>query len=364
MNYEEYKEKSISGRYITLEHITPLLKSLSDRFELSIIGTSVKGEDIPMVKVGSGAYKVLAWSQMHGNESTTTKALIDFFRFLSGQEELGMAILNGFTVYVIPILNPDGAKAYTRVNANQVDLNRDAQNLTEPESQVLRSVYNTFKPDLCLNLHGQRTIFNVGTTPKPATVSFLSPAFDEARGISESRLMAMKLICAMNNDLQKIIPGQVGRYDDGFNPNCVGDAFQMQNVPTILFEAGHYPQDYDREVTRKLIFNSYLSLFESLIRNTYNVYRQSDYQEIPENGKYFFDILIKNIGQLEDRYEKYDSVGIMYVETLINGKIVFKPTVTQQKVENHHVGHKLFDCSKSTDRELLMNLPEILSLLH
>ena len=51
-----------------------------------------------------------------------------------------MHILKACTLYIIPILNPDGAKAYTRLNANEVDLNRDAQDLSQPESKVLRAV--------------------------------------------------------------------------------------------------------------------------------------------------------------------------------------------------------------------------------
>jgi murein tripeptide amidase MpaA len=38
------------------------------------------------------------------------------------------------------MLNPDGAKTYTRENANKVDLNRDSQDLTQPESKILRKL--------------------------------------------------------------------------------------------------------------------------------------------------------------------------------------------------------------------------------
>ena len=51
------------------------------------------------------------------------------------------------------MVNPDGAKLYTRVNANEVDLNRDSVNLSQPESKVLRNVFEEFKPDYCFNLH-------------------------------------------------------------------------------------------------------------------------------------------------------------------------------------------------------------------
>ena len=75
------------------------------------------------------------WSQMHGNESTTTKALFDVFNTLISNNPIIKHILNACTLYIIPILNPDGAEAYTRVNANAVDLNRDAQELISTRKQ-------------------------------------------------------------------------------------------------------------------------------------------------------------------------------------------------------------------------------------
>ena len=71
----------------------------------------------------------------------------------------------------------------------------------------------------------------------------------------------------MNNELQKYIPNQVGRFDDSFNINCIGDMFQSLNVPTILFEAGHYQGDYEREETRKYIFVALMSSFQFIYNN-------------------------------------------------------------------------------------------------
>ena len=143
------------------------------------IGNSVKGKPIYAVTIGKGQKKILMWSQMHGNESTTTKALFDVLNTLTSNNPIVKHIINACTLYVIPILNPDGAEAYTRVNANAMDLNRDAQDLSQPESKVLRQAFMSFKPHFCYNLHGQRTIFSAGNTNNPATVSFLSPAQDE-----------------------------------------------------------------------------------------------------------------------------------------------------------------------------------------
>ena len=66
---------------------------------------------------------------------------------------------------------------------------------------------------------------------------------------------------------QHYIPNQVGRFDDSFNINCVGDYFTAQNTPTILFEAGHFKEDYERDEVRKFIFISLLAAFSDADEN-------------------------------------------------------------------------------------------------
>ncbi len=234
----KYKEQNLSGRYINNNHVLPIIESLRLNLEIEEIGKSVLNKPIFSFLIGKGDKKILIWSQMHGNESTTTKSVFDLLNTLLNETNKYVnEILSSCTICIIPILNPDGAEAYTRLNANNVDLNRDAQNLSQPESRILRDMFKQFKPDYCFNLHGQRTIFSAGNTKHPATVSFLAPAQDTACTITETRKKAMELILAMNTNLQEQIKGQVGIYDDAFNINCVGDQFQSLNVPTILFEA-------------------------------------------------------------------------------------------------------------------------------
>ncbi len=158
----KYREPHLNHRYITNTHIEPLLDQLKKSIPIEVIGTSVLNNPIYGLQIGTGPKRILMWSQMHGNESTTTKALFDLLHTLLSDDPAIAAILKACTLYIIPILNPDGAQAYTRVNANDVDLNRDAQALTQPESKVLRAVFESFKPHYCYNLHGQRTIFSAG----------------------------------------------------------------------------------------------------------------------------------------------------------------------------------------------------------
>jgi hypothetical protein len=295
MNYlqlhEQNKENSLFGRYITLHHIEPLLQ----KYKVETIGKSVLGKPIYKLEFGTGKTKILMWSQMHGNESTTTKGLFDFINFLHSNTNESKRILSKFTFCILPMLNPDGAELYTRENTNGIDLNRDAQNLSQPESIILRNIFNEFQPHYCYNLHDQRTIFGVDDTGKPATVSFLAPAFNESRDINAVRLKAIHVIVAMNDVLQQYIPNQVGRFDDSFNINCVGDTFQYLNVPTILFEAGHFPNDYEREETRKYIFIALFSGIEFLHENDIVISKIDDYLKIPQNKVVFYDFVYKNV---------------------------------------------------------------------
>ncbi|MBU2946353.1 M14 family metallopeptidase [Zobellia uliginosa] len=348
-DYSLIKEKSVGGRYVINEQILQFLENNNRKLLIRAIGKSVQEREIKSLKLGTGPIKILMWSQMHGNESTTTKAVLDFINYLNADFAVASFILERCTLMIIPMLNPDGAAAYTRINANDIDLNRDAQNRTQPESVVLRKAFDDFEPHYCFNLHDQRTIFNVGNTPKPATVSFLAPAHDPERTISKTRGVSMQLIVAMNKTLQEIIPGQVGRYDDGFNSNCVGDSFQMLHVPTILFESGHFPKDYERERTREFIFRAMISAVQTIAENKIDNYKRDDYFQIPENGKLFFDILIKNAEIIDSSLKESASIGVLYKEILSKGRVEFEPVIDKRGVLSDYYGHEIYDCSNEAD---------------
>nr|WP_293300455.1 M14 metallopeptidase family protein [Allomuricauda sp.] len=355
-----YKERSIQNRYINLEMLEACLNT-RPASALKILGKSVQGEPLYAFSLGKGETRILMWSQMHGNESTTTKAVWDMVNYLESNE--GSTILETCTLMIVPMLNPDGAKAYTRVNANEVDLNRDAQELTQPESQALRDLFEKFEPHYCFNLHDQRTLFSAGHSAKVATVSFLSPANNEERDITPNREVAMKLIVAMNETLQSMVPEQVGRYDDGFNANCVGDTFQMLGVPTILFEAGHYPKDYMREDTRKYIFHALIKALTTISKGEIDKYSTLDYFKIPENEKLYYDILVHDPQVLNPELDPGISLGIRFKEVLDGNRILFRPELGDMGKLNGFYGHETFNCLDQKDLELLSGHKEILDFI-
>lgn len=345
--YEVAKETSLFGRYITNEHIEPLLEKLKQHFTVGIEGYSAEGLPVYNITVGTGANRIFIWSQMHGNESTTTKAIFDFLNFLTQGSEQAATLLQNFSFYILPLVNPDGARLYTRENANRVDLNRDSVNLSQPESKLLRQAFENFKPDYCYNMHDQRTIFGVGEgRAKPATVSFLAPSYNEEREINPCRQAAINLIAAMNDTLQKYIPEQVGRFDDSFNINCIGDMFQSLGVPTVLFEAGHYENDYEREITRKMIFFALFSGFITINENVLVVNRNSDYFNIPQNKIVFYDFIYKKVKINYENKEKITNFASQYKEVLIDKSVKFRAFIREIDNLDGCFGHAEFDCNE------------------
>jgi len=137
------------------------------------IGTSVKGRAITAYRFGTGASLIVYDGTLHGNERSAEYTLTSWIDYLERNYD---SIPAGRTIVVIPVVNPDGAANSNRVNAHNVDLNRnfDTSNwkqsvtmpggsvnsngggnypLSEPESAALAGYIATYKPRLVLDYH-------------------------------------------------------------------------------------------------------------------------------------------------------------------------------------------------------------------
>ena len=330
--FEEQKESSLFGKWITFENIENLFQKHQAIFEMKQLGFSEQERPIYTLKIGSGTKRILLWSQMHGNESTATRALFDLFNCFSNTTSVELeTILKECTLVFIPMLNPDGAQAYTRVNGNNIDLNRDAVNRVAKESKLLRGILEEFNPQFCFNLHDQRTIFGVEGTKNPATISFLAPSEEETRAITAGRKQTMNVIVAMNEMLQNIIPHFVGRYTDEFYPTATGDNFQKLGYNTILIESGHYPEDYQREKSREFTFYSILQgIYHIATAASFTEYE--DYFKIPNNDKIFYDVIHRfSNGKKDEAYQ--------YKDEIIENKLVSKLEKVVENTLKNEIGH-------------------------
>lgn len=314
--YLLFKETALKHRRFKHKDIILLIQKAAQTgvFEFKKLGESTEGRSINLLKAGSGKTVVLLWSQMHGNEPTATQALFDIFNFFNDTEHFKAEkeqILGNLSLYFIPMLNPDGAEAFKRRNGLNIDLNRDAARLVSKESRIFKQLRDEILPDFGFNLHDQNPYYTVGKSSKPATISFLSPAYNFEKDIDDKRKHSMQAIALMNRVLQKYIPGQLGRYFDAYGPTSMGDNMQKWGTRMMLIESGEYPGDPERQEVRKLNFIAILSALKAMAQGVCEEIDYEEYLQIPEiSDAKLFHLLIRN-ASVEQNGQKFTiDIGI------------------------------------------------------
>ncbi len=110
------------------------------------IGHSVNGRPLVVRHVGreDAAKRVLIIAGQHGDEHLAREAVA---ALLDGdfRQEIQVAALSD--------ANPDGSAANQRRNAAGVDLNRDHQLLTSPETQAIHAFARRWRPQVIVDMH-------------------------------------------------------------------------------------------------------------------------------------------------------------------------------------------------------------------
>jgi hypothetical protein len=359
LKYGIYKETGLDQLWITHSDILPKILKLLKIDNLSVLetGESIEGRSIFKIKIGQGTTRILVWSQMHGNESTATKAIFDLINFFTADDEfydLKNMILNELEIHFIPMLNPDGAEKFIRENAIHIDLNRDALSFQSPESRILQKIKDDIKPEFCFNMHDQNRYYSVGRTELPPALSFLAPPSGYNNPANNARQNAMKIIVYLKSVLDTYIPDRIAKYSDDHEPRSFGDNFNRQESAVILIESGYLKNDLCKEKIREYNFISLLSAFTAISEKTYTQCSIADYSEIPENneGK-IFDLFLKGVKIIYCGNEFKIDIGInrhdLPCETV-------KETYTEGVIEglgdlSTCSGHEIIDCSGLTANE-------------
>ena len=339
-SHDLFKEKTITKRrfgYQTLMNRIDTLKK-NPMFEVSLATKSSEGRDIYLIKCGTGKTTVMLWSQMHGDEPTATMALADIFNFLENKKDsskreinpilgnLREELLKKCTFYFIPMLNPDGAEAWTRYTTLGIDMNRDALALQTPEGQLLKQLIFDIKPDFGFNLHDKNRRYSAGQTGNLATMSFLATAFNQAEDINRTRKRAMQVIVGMNQAVQTYIPKAVGRWMSDFEPRAFGDNIQKWGTTLILIESGGYKNDPEKQYIRKLNFVSIITGLQMIASKSYKKQDIKEYEQLPLNSKTIYDLIIRNI-------------------TIKKGQTIFKADIAINRNERPVTGKDYFTTS-------------------
>jgi hypothetical protein len=322
-SYESFKEKSLEDRRFKHSDIVPLIERLQNKniFKVEKVGKSIEGRDIYLISLGTGKTKVFLWSQMHGDEPTATAALFDMFNFFSDQNafsELKKFLLSNLSIYIIPMVNPDGAEIFQRRNIVEIDLNRDVVRLQTPEAQILKNVFDTLKADFGFNLHDQGRDYSVGNSCNPASISFLAPSPNYEKSLTAPRENAMKLIGHTTEILNDFIPGHIAKYTDDYEPRAFGDNFTKWGTGVVLIESGGWRGDREKQFLRKINYVAILSALNSIASGSYSKTDVRVYESIPQNEKFMMDFILKNLKLKREGKDYIIDIGINFEEENID----------------------------------------------
>jgi hypothetical protein len=295
--YDRFKALEITSRQFSQAEMLSWIDPLAERgpFKRTVAGTSAGGRTIPLFEFGSGPPRAFLWSQMHGDEPTATMALVDMMRFLHAAPEHPVAstIRSRLTLYLLPMINPDGAELFQRRTAQAIDLNRDAARLATPEARILKGVRDSLKPQFAFNLHDQSPRYTVGSTKRVAAFSLLAPPVGEGNPSSPARNEAILVAALIASTLNRFVPGHVSRYDDTFEPRAFGDNVQRWGSSTVLVESGGWPGDPEKMHLRKLNFVLLLTALYSIATGDYRQADPASYSELPTNRERLYDVIIR-----------------------------------------------------------------------
>ena len=351
-SYENFKEKSLTNRRFKHSDIVPLMEQLKNKnnFKLNKVGKSIEGRDIYLISLGTGKTNVFLWSQMHGDEPTATAALFDIFNFFLDENafsELKKFLLSNLSIYLIPMVNPDGAAEFQRRNIVEIDLNRDVIRQQTPEAKILKNVFDSLKVDFGFNLHDQGRDYSAGNSTNPASISFLAPSPDYEKSITAPREKAMKLIGNMVNVLNEFIPGHIAKYTDEYEPRAFGDNFTKWGTGVVLLESGGWRGDREKQFLRKINYITILSALNSIASGSYANTDLNIYDSIPQNEKFMMDLILRNLKVKKDNIEYVIDVGINFDEVNVNGAKDFYLKAEIEDVGDLSVfaGYEEFDLS-------------------
>ena len=317
--HESHRFVTIPAPCLSPELLATEIRRLIDTHPADIavetIGTSFHGKEIRLLSIGRGQKSILLWSQMHGDEPTATPALLDLADYLAREADRPeiKGILSAFTLRMIPMLNPDGAAAYERRNAQGIDINRDALMLTTPEGRLLKSIRDRFSPILGFNLHDQSRRITVGDTGVLSSISLLAVAGDAKGTMTPGRLRAKRAASLIAQTLSPLIPSGIARYDEDWNPRAFGDNITNWGTPVVLIESGGFPTGGGFPELTRLNFVALVKVLEGLSRNDLALISPLLYDGLLRNeADAYADVALMGVSILEPRSGKWFEADIAF----------------------------------------------------
>lgn len=180
-----------------------------------IIGKSLLGRDIFMIKEGSGEKKLLLNGAHHGIEYITAKICMDFCFYIKGK-------VKNWSIFMIPMVNPDGVMIAQGLEKNTLENSYIANNITD------ENFYRKWKANargVDLN-HNYDADFKKLGAPGPQKCSGAFPESEpESRAVANIvRAENFDMVICLHSQGEVIYHGFRGFYPEG--SHCIAEAIR------------------------------------------------------------------------------------------------------------------------------------------
>lgn len=219
--------------------------------KISLIGKSGLGREIHLVTVGKGGKRVLIVCRQHGNEPTSTEAMMEYAEESFNEEDL----MEKVTISIILMANPDGAELYRKicrkgktsilssyvarsVKPYRGDMNRDHKKRKFPEAKVIGKAVEETEPNLILDLHNFFPNYEYTILRRP-TYDFC-PAISTNPKIKPETMRISYKICKIAIEAVKRAGGNPAEVN-GLWPSFYGRLL----MPSEKVLDTYYPLNYD-----------------------------------------------------------------------------------------------------------------------
>ena len=153
------KKKGFTDYEELITYLNKLVTQHPDKINLTYIGESQKGKQIPMVRLTNpnSSEKLKVWIQggLHGDEPASTEGVLYLLNKVLNDAKYTY-LLDSLDLAVVPMANIDGYLKQDRYAANGLDLNRDQTKLMAPETIALKKAFTEFYPEVGMDFHEYR----------------------------------------------------------------------------------------------------------------------------------------------------------------------------------------------------------------
>lgn len=194
--------------------------------------------------------RVIVLSGQHGDEPLPVYTTLDYLE--SCIKDKSPRFLRDIAIVFIPVVNPDGFVAGSRFNSSGVDLNRDWQDCSQPETYAVTRFIKEIRPHVMIDQHEW-----VKDDPyRPNCIETAESGHKADRRLS--RLLAAKCITALNSNGAAVRHAYYNQQSDG---RMAHRKFTALGISTMLVETS---PDLPVELRRMIYKGALETTFEAL----------------------------------------------------------------------------------------------------